>query len=131
MVRKARYLVVQVDISLDSKEQIKERYSNVANALKALQEVSPESSLRSLYLSIAEPHFRYCSSEWGCSGSSALLQLQKLQNRAARILPNSAFNVTSSRLIKNLGWMSIGDLISFELKQLVYKLSKNKSPQYK
>ena len=66
---------------------------------------------------------------WGRSGSSTLLQLQKLQNRAARILTNSAFDAPSSPLIKNLGWMSITDLISFKLKQLVFKSLNNQAPQ--
>ena len=62
---------------------------------------------------------------WGCSGSGTLLQLQKLQNKAARIPINSAFDAPSSPLIKKLGWMSIADLISFESKQLVLKSLNN------
>ena len=67
---------------------------------------------------------------WGCSGSDTLLELQKLQNRAARILTSSAFDAPSSPIIKNLGWMKIAELISFESNQLVLKSSNNQAPQY-
>ena len=91
MVQNGKYLGVQVDNSLDWKEQIKLISSKVSKALGLLNYAKnflPESSLKSPYFSIIEPHFCYCCSVWGCSGS--LLELRKLQNRAVRILTNSA-----------------------------------------
>ena len=133
VMQKVKYLGVQVDDSLDWKDQIKAISSKVSKALGLLKHAKkflPASSLRSLYLSIVDPHFRYFCSVWGCCGSSTLLQLQKLQNRAARILTNSAFDAPSSPLIRSLGWMTIADLISFESKQLVFKSLNNQAPQY-
>ena len=115
-----------VDNSLAWEEQIKVISSKAAKALCLLKHAKnflPASSLKSLYLSIVEPHFRCCCSVWGCSGSSTLLELQKLQNRAARILTNSAFDAQSSPIIKNLGWMKIADLISLEANQVFKSLS--------
>ena len=128
-----KYLGVQVDNSLDWTEQIKAISSKVLKALGLLKHAKnflPESSLRSLYLGIVEPHFCYCCSLWGCSGSNALLQLQKLQNRAARILANSAFDAPSSPSIRSLEWITIADLISFESKLLVFKSLNNQASQY-
>ena len=59
-----------------------------------------------------------------------ILLLQKLHNRVARILTNSAFDAPNSPLIKSLGWMSIADFISFESKQLVFKSLNSQAPQY-
>ena len=132
-VQKVKYLGVQVDDSLDWKDQIKAMSSKVSKALGLLKHAKkflPASSLRSLYLSIVEPHFRYCCSMWECCGSSTLLQLQKLQNRAARILTNSTFDAPSSPLIRSLDWMTIADLISFESQQLAFKSANNQAPQY-
>ena len=54
-------------------------------------------------------------------------QFQKLRcDTSARILKNSAFDAPSSPIIKNLVWMKIADLISFESNQLVFK----QAPQY-
>ena len=133
VVQKVKYLGVQVDNSLDWKEQIKVISSKVSKAvglLKYAKNFLPESSLRSLYFSIVEPHFRYCCSVWGCSGSSTLLELHKLQNKAARILTNSTSDAQSSPIIKNLWCMKIADLISFESNQLIFKSLSNQAPQY-
>ena len=66
---------------------------------------------------------------WGCSGFSTLLKLQKLQNRAARVLTNSAIDVPSSRPIKDLsGWASLTQL--FESEQLVFKSLNNNTPHH-
>ena len=40
---------------------------------------------------IVELHFRYCCSVWGNCGVTRLQTLQKLQNRAARIVKRSNF----------------------------------------
>ena len=83
VVQKMKYLGVQVDNSLEWKEQIKVTSPKVSKALGLLQHAKtflPESSLRSLYFSIVEPYFCYCFFVWECSGSNTLLELQKLQN---------------------------------------------------
>ena len=83
--QKMNYLGVQVDNSLGWKENIKLLSTKVSKALGLLKHAKiflPESSLRSLYLSIVELHFRYCCSVWGCSGSNTLFELQKLQKTA-------------------------------------------------
>ena len=67
---------------------------------------------------------------WECSGSGTLLALHKLRNRAARTLKNSVFDVPSSPSIKNLKWMTMAYLISFELNQLVSKSVNDQAPQY-
>ena len=61
--------------------------------------------------------------------AQTLLELQKPQNRAARVLTNSAFDAPSSPMIKKLGWMKIADLISFESNQLVLQSLNNQAPQ--
>ena len=114
-MQKVKYLGVYVDNSLDWKEHITTVSSMVSKALGFLKHAKKffrDSSLKALYLIIVEPYFRYCCSVWECRGTTALLQLQKLQNRAARILTTSAFDTPSSPIIKNLGY----ELIFFESK---------------
>ena len=60
--------------------------------LKHAKKFLPRVTLENLYTGIVEPHFRYCCSVWGCCGSREINQLQKLQNRAARIVTNSSFD---------------------------------------
>ena len=77
-----------------------------------------------------EPHFRYCCSVWGCAGSRDINQLQKLQNRAARIITNSSFDTPSRPLITELGWKTVEELIENESKTMVFKSLNDLAPQY-
>ena len=72
VVQKVKYLGIQVDNSLEWKKQIKVISCKELKALglpKHTKNFLPaESSLKSLFFSIVEPHFRYSCSVWECSG---------------------------------------------------------------
>ena len=122
--QKTEYLGVEIDSSLDWKEQIKAISTKVSRAvgfLKHAKSFLPKETLKIIYTGIVEPHFRYCCSVWGCAGSTEINQLQKLQNRAARIVTNSSFDAPSSPLIKSLGWKTIHELILNESQTMVFK----------
>ena len=70
--------------------------------------------------SIVEGHFRYCCSVWGCAGTTENNRLQKLQDRAARILVNSSFDTPSNQLTEKLGLKTINELIDLESKTTVF-----------
>ena len=72
----------------------------------------------------------HCCSFWGCCGFTEINQLQKLQNRAARIVTNSSFDTPSRPLIERLGWKTIEQLISYESKTMVFKSLNDLAPQY-
>ena len=133
VVTKTRYLGVQVDNSLDWKEHIKVisfKVSRATGFLKYAKNILPITSEKTLYTSILEPHFRYCCSVWGCRGATTINQLQKLQNRAARILFESSIIVPSGPLIESLGWKIICELVDEESKLMVYKAINGLAPQY-
>ena len=50
-----------------------------------------------------------------------IYQLQKLQNRAARVITNSSFDAPSRPLVQELGWKTFEELINFDTKTMVYK----------
>ena len=132
-VQNTKYLGVQIDSSLDWKEQIKAVSTKVSRAvgfLKHAKSFLPKETLKTLYTGIVEPHFRYCCSVWGCCGSMELDQLQKLQNRAARVLTNSSFDAPSRPLIQELGWKTIEELINGETKTMVFKSLHDLAPEY-
>ena len=45
------------------------------------------------------PHFDYCSPVWDCLSGHLSDKLQKLQNRAARIITKSPFDTSSDHLL--------------------------------
>ena len=78
LVENTKYLGVQVDNSLDWKEHIKSVSTKVSRAvglLKYAKRFLPQNSLKTLYTSIIEPHFRYCCAVWGCCGTTEISKL--------------------------------------------------------
>ena len=83
IVQKTKCLGVQIDCSLNWKEQIKAVSAKVSRAigfLKHAKKFLPRVTLEILYTGIVEPHYRYCCSVCGCCGSRETNQLQKPQN---------------------------------------------------
>ena len=73
---------------------------------------------------------RYCCSFWGCTGSTEINQLQKLQKRAARIIMNSSFDGPSRPLIEGLRWKTVDEIITDESKTMVFKSLNELAPKY-
>ena len=82
-----------------------------------------------MYRSLTEPYFRYYSPVWGSASSTNIQRLQKLQNRAARIVADSLYDAHSQPLIKELGWLIINQLIYAETVNIVYKALHNQAPE--
>ena len=57
-------------------------------------------------------------------------KLQKLQNRAARIVTNSCYDASSLPLIRRLGRLTIKEMIEFETATTVYKSLHGLAPEY-
>ena len=66
----------------------------------------------------------------GFSCLTELNQLQKLQNRAARIITNRSFDTSSRPFIDQLGWETIEQLVASESKTMVFKSLHELAPQY-
>ena len=60
-----------------------------------------------MYNALVVPYFNYCSTVWGNIGKGPSDKIQKLQNRAARILTFSKCEIRSSILLDELGWESL------------------------
>ena len=64
----------------------------VSSAIGALKRVRPFTSKETaiqIYNALIMPHFDYCSPVWDCLSGYLIDKLQKLQNRAARIITKS------------------------------------------
>ena len=91
---------------------------------------SYKQALSRIYRGIVEPHFRYCCSVWGSCGESRRLTLQKLQNRAAKIVTNSSYDAPADALIQQLKWPNIAEIIKRETATIVYKSLNGLAPTY-
>ena len=111
-------------------DTISRRVSRAIGVLKHAKQFLPLNVMKNLYRRIVEPHFRYCSSVWGCCSTTDINRLQKLQNRAVRVITNSAFDAPAKPLLGSLGLRSISELNENELKLITFKSLNDLAPNY-
>ena len=122
IVNKTEYLSVHVNNRLGRKEHTKAVSTKVSRAIgfiKRAKQIHPLASLKTLYSSITEPFYRCYCSVWGCCGTADIDQLQKLQNRAVRI-------VTTAALVLQIGHSSgalVGKLFASLLARILDRWS--------
>ena len=83
-----------------------------------------------MYRSLVEPYFRYGCPVWGDTGINSISKLQKLQNRAGRIVTNSAHDASALPISRKLGWLTINELIESETLKMVCKSISNQALIY-
>ena len=98
--------------------------------LRCVSNILPQHILRNLYVSIVEPHFHYCASVWGCCGKTEIIKLQKLQNRAIRIITTSKFDAPCKPLLLKLGLKSVQEIIDYNTNSMVFKSINGLAPGY-
>ena len=74
-----------------------------------------------IYKGLIEPHFDYCSVVWDGLSQQLSEKLQKLQNRAARVITKSSYNTNSSYLLNSLSWDNLSVRRTKQKTNLMYK----------
>ena len=74
--------------------------------------------LVTIYTALIQSHFDYDLSVWGSWHKTYLINLQRMQNRCARICTNT---FSSSSLIEQLKWMDIPTRFSYFIGILMFK----------
>ena len=134
-VKSFKYLGVHVDEKLKWDvhiEQTRNKLSKMVNYLGRLRQFVNMSELKLIYNSIILPHFDYGDVVWQSASSKSLTQLQKIQNRAGRIIlkVNPYSHTSTSQIHSCLGWKMIRDSQTSHLILLTYKILNNMTPAY-
>ena len=111
-------------------DEISKRISSGIGALKRIGPFVSSDTAKKIYDSLIHPHFDYCCTVWDGINNQLTEKLQKLQNRAARVMAKSSYVVSSSHLLDTLGWEK---LISDQQKHkaiMVFKSLHNLTPVY-
>ena len=88
-VKNTKYLGINIDNELRWDVQIEnmcQKLSKLIGFLGRLRHVTNESSLNTIYKIVILPHFDYGDVVWQSASKKYLFPLQKLQNRAGRIV---------------------------------------------
>ena len=81
-VSTTKSLGVHIDQNLNWEFQIKEISKKIASgvsAIKRIRDFVPREILLTVYNTLIQPHFDYCSVVWGCCSKGLSQKLQKLQ----------------------------------------------------
>ena len=117
MAEDTKYLGVKVDQQLKWSSQLASLTSKISRGIGILRyskRYVPASTVKQMYKSLVEPHFRYFCPVWGNVGETSLTKLQKLQNRAARIVTGSRYDQSALPLIRALGWPTVREILDLE-----------------
>ena len=93
----------------------------------------PQSTLLNIYNSLVQltsSTFDYYSLVWGNCGKTLSNKLQKLQNRAARVITSSNFDVDVDSLFHKLSWKDLKSQRQIQNALMVFKSLSGLVPEY-
>ena len=72
--------------------------------LRRMKPFVPKDFLILTYKALGHPYFDYCSLVWDNCSDYLLDDLQKIQNKSARIITGKSYEVRSIDLLNDLNW---------------------------
>ena len=129
-----KLLGVHIDEMLTWDNQIKHISSKVSNGLRMLylarKLTDNQETLKTIYYSLVQPYFDYCDVVWGDCSKTRADKLQKLQNRAARIITRADYSIRSSDVLNSLEWSNLEERRKRHLLVTMLKIFNNDCPTY-
>ena len=81
------------------------------------------------YKSYIQPHLDYANIVWGSTGKNNLMQIERLQRRACRVILD--YNVENIHQSMNeIKIMTVTERVFFRKAKFTYKVSNNLTPEY-
>ena len=82
-----------------------------------------------IYNSLIQPHFDYCDVVWGSLNNEQTKRIQKLQNRAARIITFQNYDARSADILKSLRWDNLALRREKHLALMMYDTINGSGPE--
>ena len=123
-VATAKSLGVTIDDNLDWGSHMKKIIKKVSfgiGAIKRVRHLVPQATSQLIYQALIHPHFNYCNTVWGNFWIILKNQLQKVQNREARVLTFSGYDEVAGYLFELLGWKNLARQHEIEKATMVSK----------
>ena len=130
--KEIKFLGVTIDEGLTFKshfENIKTKIKSGMTALCTTKHILPFKAKKLIYNGLIHSHISYCPTIWGTSMANwQLIQLQKIQKKALRLLFNAKPGSHTYDLFKKAKIMRINDIIRVTGNTLINKQLNNKAP---
>ena len=111
-------------------DEISKKVSSAIGALKRVRPFIPTDVAVQIYNALILPHFDYCSPVWDGMSGCLSDKLQKLQNRAARVITQSPFDTSSNLLLAMLRWEKLSLRRKKQKALIMYKTLNELAPDY-
>ena len=111
-VTSKKVLGVTIDDQLSWEEQVDNISKKVSQGIGVLRRAKlfvKYDTLQILYSSLVQPYFEHCSLVWGNCCDSLKEKLQKLQNRAARVITGDSYDTRSKDILQKLNWKNLSE----------------------
>ena len=132
-VKSCKHLGFIIDENLSWNDHVNQIVKKAASSLYMLRRASaivPKNIQCMLYNSILAPHFDYADTVWGTCNTSSRQKVQKLQNRAAKIITGRSWFDSSTEALRDLKWNNLSDRYHFHLATSIYKVMNDLAPNY-
>ena len=132
-VDKTKYLGMSLDEQLTWTEHIEQlclRVNRSINGLKQARHYVPTDTLKLMYNALIQPTFDYCDTVYDSLNAGLADQLQKLQNRAARIITFQGYDTRSQEILKQLNWENLALRREKRLGAIMYDIINKHAPTY-
>ena len=123
-VSTSKSLGILIDDNMAWHSHIDKLSKKIASGIGAIKRIKPFVSpeiLHCIYSDLVTPHFDYCSVVWSNCGKTLSEKLQKLQNRAARILTSSPYDADAGYLLQQLDWKYLITQRQIQVALMVFK----------
>ena len=94
--------------------------------LRRMKAYVTQKTLITVYKAFILAHFDYCSLVWDTCSNYLLDELQKMQNKAARVITGKPYEVRSAEILKELRWQPLVDGRKQKKNLFMYKIKNNK-----
>ena len=123
-VTTVKSLGVTIDENLDWASHIENIIKKVAPGIRAIKRVRhliPQATLHLIHRSLVLPYFNYCITVWGNCGITLRNKLQKLRNRASRVITFSEYDTDVGYSFELLIWQNLTRLLEIDKATMVHK----------
>lgn len=128
-----KYLGVMIDCKLNLNDNINYVCKKVAKKIGCMGRVSKNltpSARLNVYRSIIAPHFEFCSSLLFAANKGQMDKMQKLQNRALRVILRCSRDTSIHVMLGKLQLMSVKQRIFVGTMKMIFKIKHGLVPEY-
>ena len=110
--------------------QISRKIASGIGALKRIRSFVPDTTLQFIFNSLVQPYFDYCCVVWDNCSKTLADKLEKLQNRAARMLTFSSYDANADVVLASINWKKLETQRKIQKAVMVHKSLYGLAPDY-